>query len=160
MKKLLLIVCLVVCSIGAKAQFEQGKWIINPSLTGFELSHSEKDDMTLGLEVKAGTFLMDNVALLVDMGAKWAKGPDVFNLGVSGRYYFDQIGIYTGAGLGLNHWKSGGWNHTDYSLNLEVGYAFFITKTVTIEPAAFCNVSFKDFDYTKYGLKVGFGFYF
>ena len=30
MKKLVLVVCLLVASLAARAQFEQGKWIINP----------------------------------------------------------------------------------------------------------------------------------
>ena len=40
MKKLALVICLLVASLGARAQFEQGKWIINPSLTGLNFSYS------------------------------------------------------------------------------------------------------------------------
>jgi hypothetical protein len=46
---------------------------------------------------------------------------------------------------------------TKFSFGLEAGYAFFLTRTVTIEPAAYWNVNS---DRSKFGLKVGFGFYF
>lgn len=161
MKKIIFTICLMVVAIGsAKAQFEKGTWIVNPSVTGLELSHSDIDDTYFGVELKGGAFLLDNVALLVDLGGRWMDNYDRYTVGVSGRYYFDRVGLYTGVGLGLNHWKIGEFDDTDYSVNLEVGYAFFLSKTVTIEPAAFCNLSLTDGDYTKYGLKVGFGFYF
>ena len=32
MKKLMWIVCLLVVSVTAQAQFEKGKWIVNPSV--------------------------------------------------------------------------------------------------------------------------------
>lgn len=41
MKKLMWIVCLLVVSVTAQAQFEKGKWIVNPSVTGLGLSYSE-----------------------------------------------------------------------------------------------------------------------
>lgn len=50
MKKLVLVVCLLVASLAARAQFEQGKWIINPSLTGltFSIAISEKHSLVSG----------------------------------------------------------------------------------------------------------------
>ena len=43
---------------------------------------------------------------------------------------------------------------------VEVGYAFFISRTVTIEPAIYYDQSFKDHSkYSTVGLKVGFGIY-
>ena len=49
------------------------------------------------------------------------------------------------------------WDDTKFSFGLEAGYAFFLTRTVTIEPAAYWNIND---DRSKFGLKVGFGFYF
>lgn len=83
---------------------------------------------------------------------------DVYTLGVGGRYYFDKIGVYLGADVNVDRWD---WGHdlddTKFSFGLEAGYAFFLTRTVTIEPAAYWNVNS---DRSKFGLKVGFGFYF
>ena len=39
MKKLALAICLLVVSIAAQAQFEKGKMILNPSVTGLDFSY-------------------------------------------------------------------------------------------------------------------------
>ena len=162
MKKLALFVCLLVVTVAAQAQFEKGKWILNPSITGLEFSHDTGTDKTsFGLEAKGGAFLLDNIALLVHAGAAWNTGGsdlDVYTLGVGGRYYFDKIGVYLGADVNVDRWD---WGHdlddTKFSFGLEAGYAFFLTRTVTIEPAAYWNIND---DRSKFGLKVCFGFYF
>lgn len=41
MKKLALAICLLVVSIAAQAQFEKGKMILNPSVTGLDFSYSK-----------------------------------------------------------------------------------------------------------------------
>lgn len=164
MKKIMIICCLLVASLSAHAQFEQGKWIVNPSITGLDLSHSKGSDTTFGIEAQGGNFLMDNVALLVTLGAQWQDSYDSYALGVGGRYYFDKCGVYAGAGLKMNHVSLsnslGGGSDTNYLFNAEVGYAFFITRTVTIEPAVYYDLNLDGFKYDKFGLKVGFGIYF
>ena len=66
MKKLALLVCLLVATVAAQAQFEKGKWILNPSISGLGLSHNTETDKTsFGIEAKGGAFLLDNVALLM-----------------------------------------------------------------------------------------------
>lgn len=158
MKKLVLLVCLLVATVAAQAQFEKGKWIVNPSLTGLNLTHNtEISETSFGLEAKGGAFLMDNVALLVHAGASWNQSEaDVYTLGVGGRYYLNN-GIYLGANVGMKRWNANGWDDTNFSFGLEAGYAFFLSRTVTIEPAV-------TWDYygegSNFGLKVGFGFYF
>ena len=42
---------------------------------------------------------------------------------------------------------------------VEVGYAFFINRSVTIEPAIYYDQSFKTHNYSNIGLKVGLGIY-
>ena len=43
---------------------------------------------------------------------------------------------------------------------VEVGYAFFLSRTVTVEPSIYYNQSFKEHsDYSKIGLKIGIGVY-
>ena len=43
---------------------------------------------------------------------------------------------------------------------LEVGYAFFLSKTITVEPAIYYDQSLKDHSqYSTIGLKVGIGIY-
>lgn len=159
MKKLALFVCLLVVTVAARAQFEKGKWIVNPSLTGLNFTHdSELSKTSFSIEAKGGAFLIDNLALLIHAGASWNQGEtDVYTLGVGGRYYFQQNGIYLGVNVNANRRDLGKWDSTRLSLGLEAGYAFFLSRTVTLEPAAFWNM---DGEGSRFGLKVGFGFYF
>lgn len=160
MKKVTLFVCLLVISLVAKAQFEQGSWVINPSLTGLDFSYSKGDKMQFGIGGKAGTFLVDGVALMVEAGADWSKPVDVYNLGVGGRFYFNKTGIYLGGGLDLNRIRrKGGEHNTDWGLGVEAGYAYFLSRTVTIEPAVYYKWRFNDGDLSKFGIKIGFGIY-
>lgn len=160
MKKTVFILLFLLSALVAKAQFEQGKWIVNPSVTGLNLSYSSSEKTYFGVNGQAGVFLVDNAALMVSLGGEWNTNLDHYLVGVGGRYYFDSVGVYLGAGLNMNHYVYKEWDSTDYALGLEAGYAFFITRTVTIEPAVYYNLSFKDSDWSKIGLKVGFGFYF
>ena len=161
MKKLALFVCLLVVTVAAQAQFEKGKWILNPSITGLEFSHDTGTDKTsFGLEAKGGAFLLDNVALLVHAGAAWNSGGsdlDVYTLGVGGRYYFNKIGVFLGADVNLNRYNWDGGDKTRFGFGMEGGYAFFLSRTVTIEPAVYWDINK---DRSEFGLKVGFGFYF
>lgn len=52
MKKLVLMACLLVASLAARAQFEQGKWIINPSLTGLNFTYSNSEKAQFGAGAK------------------------------------------------------------------------------------------------------------
>lgn len=161
MKKFALVVCLLVASVTAQAQFEKGKWVVNPSLTGLDFSYSKGDKAKFGFGTQGGAFLVDNVALLLTLGADWSKPQDTYKIGVGGRYYFESCGIYLGAGLHMKRLSYAiGKNRTDWGMGLEAGYAFFLSRTVTIEPAAYYDLSFRDSDWSKFGLKVGFGFYF
>ena len=100
------------------------------------------------------------MAVLVHAGASWndrSSDTDIYTLGAGGRYYFDQVGIFAGCNVNMDRWKGKGWDDTKVSFGMEVGYAFFLSKTVTIEPAAYWNVNG---DRSKFGVKVGFGLYF
>lgn len=103
---------------------------------------------------------MDNVVLMFMVGVNWSKLEDKYILGVGGRYYFDKCGIYFGVGLKMNcyNWKVG--DMIDFVFGVEVGYVFFLIWIVIIELVVYYDLSFKDSDLLKFGLKVGFGFYF
>lgn len=163
MKKGVFVICLLMASVFAHAQFEEGRWIFNPSVTGLNFSHSDIDGGTrFGLLAQGGAFVVDNVALLITLGAEWSKPYDTRTAGVGGRYYFSKSGIYVGAGFKMKYWAFDGRRHntTDFSLGAEAGYAYFISKNITIEPAIYYDLSFKDSDFSKFGIKVGFGIYF
>ncbi|MDR2859620.1 MAG: autotransporter outer membrane beta-barrel domain-containing protein [Mediterranea sp.] len=165
MKKLLFVVCLLLTSLGAKAQFKKNSWVINPTITGLEYSYNDASKNHLGFSAHGGAFVMDNVALLLKLGSDWTNTVDTYSLGVSGRYYSNRTGLYAGGGLYANLIRNGNnqlqSHKNDLGLSTEAGYAFFLSRTVTIEPAVYYDYSFKDSsDFSKFGLKVGFGFYF
>ena len=116
MKKLTLILCLLVSTLAAHAQFEKGKWIVNPSITGLGFSYDTGlDKAAFGLEVNGGAFVMDNLAVLVHAGASWndrSSDTDIYTLGAGGRYYFDQVGIFAGCNVNMDRWKGKGWDDT------------------------------------------------
>ena len=76
---------------------------------------------------------------------------------IGGRYYIIQNGLYLGAGVKLVHANT---NYNDFMPGIEVGYAFFISHTATIEPAIYYDQSFKNHsDYSRIGFRIGFGIY-
>ena len=127
MRRLALIVCLLIGTVAAHAQFEKGKWFVNPSVTGLNFSYNtETDKAHFGLEVKGGAFLIDNVALLLDAGATWqGGGTDVYTLGVGGRYYFNKIGVFLGADVNLNRYNPFRLRHGGRLCFLPVAYGHY-----------------------------------
>ena len=155
MKKLALAICLLVVSIAAQAQFEKGKMILNPSVTGLDFSYSKNDKAKFGIGAQAGTFLADGIALMVNVGADWSKPVDEYTLGTGMRFYFNSTGVYLGGGLDWNRFRwSGGHHQTDWGLGIEAGYAYFLSRTVTIEPAVYYKWRFNDSDMSRFGVKV------
>ena len=159
-KKIAVMALGLMVSVGAHAQFESGKQYCGASLTGLNLSYNGSEELSLGIQAKAGYFFEDDMMLLAQaeykhFGLEGVK--DYWALGAQGRYYIEQNGIYLGAGMKLIH--TGSYN--DVMPGVEVGYAFFVSKQVTIEPAVYYDQSFKNHsDYSTVGVKVGIGIYF
>ena len=159
-KKMLLMAAALLLTVSASAQFHEGKGYIGASLTGLNLNYNGNDGFNFGLEAKGGYLLADNLMAL-GMFSYNHNGNDAvadhFTLGVGGRYYIIQNGLY----LGVNaKWIHANHNYNDIMPGVEVGYAFFINRSVTIEPAVYYDQSFrKHCDYSTIGLKVGIGIY-
>ena len=81
--------------------------------------------------------------------------PNVFTLGAGARYYIIQNGLYLGASLKYYH--TDGYN--DFRPGVQIGYAFFLSRTVTIEPELYIDFSTKKFENSAYGLGIGIGVY-
>lgn len=159
MKRLALFVCLLVATMAAQAQFEKGKWMLSPSISGLGLSYDTKSEKAaFGLEVSGGTFVMDNWAVLLEAGAKWAgASADVFSIGVGTRYYFSKIGVFGGTHVSYDTVQYKDFHRRVCTFGLEAGYAFFLSRSVTIEPSVYWDINK---DSSKLGLQLGFGFYF
>lgn len=160
MKKLLLFIAALALSIHVSAQFEQNKKYVGASLSSVDLNYSGKGDLSLGAQVKAGYFACNNFLLYGEAGYDHegnSSAGDRLSVGVGGRYYITQNGIFLGANCKLVHAYH---NYNDVMPGLEVGYAFFLSHTVTIEPSVYYQQSFKNHsDYSTIGLKIGLGFY-
>lgn len=158
MKKFLLLAIGFLMTMTASAQFEQGKYYCNGSLTGINLSYSGAEKLSLGVEAKGGYLVADNWMALVMAGYSHDEDvDDKFAVGVGGRYYIIQNGLYMGLNARLVH---GGSGYNDIMPGLELGYAFFLGKSVTIEPSVYYDQSIKNHsDYSKVGLRIGVGVY-
>lgn len=158
MKKLALSLILLTLCLSASAQFDKKTKYVNASFSGLDLSYSSDEEWTFGFSVSGGYFFTDAWMLYGDLGYDHTRHTDDVSVGAGTRYYIKQNGIYLGIGLQYEHATS--------SLNYiqicpEVGYAFFINKNITIEPAVYYDISMNDFDDgSKVGLKIGLGFYF
>lgn len=159
MKKLAILAVALLCAGAANAQFESGKKYCGASLTGLNLSYNGQQELNLGIQAKAGYFVADDWMLLGQAEynhSSQADPKDYFSVGAQGRFYVEQNGLYLGAGVKLVH--AGSYN--DVMPGVEIGYAFFLGKQVTIEPAVYYDQSFKSHsDYSTVGLKVGIGVY-
>lgn len=158
MKKLLFLSIMLLSVLTASAQFEQGKWYAGASLSGLNLKYSGSEELNMAFNAKGGYFVADDIMAVAEMGYNHNKNvSDYFTIGAQGRYYIEQNGLYLGAGLKFVRANS---DYNDLMPGIEVGYSFFISKTVTIEPAIYYDQSFKNHsDYSSIGLKIGFGIY-
>lgn len=158
MKKALLLLCLLASTLTAAAQFEQGKKYISTSFSGLGLSYSGSEKFRLGVNAKAGYFVADCLLLHGDVNYNHTRSIDDVSVGAGARYYFDQCGIYMGAGAQYVHYTP---NSNDVQIPLEVGYAFFVNRFITIEPSLYYKMSLHDFsDNSTFGFNIGIGFFF
>lgn len=159
-KRLAYVIVAMLMTLSAQAQFEQGKVYVGASLTGLNLSYSGIDDLNLGVSAQGGYFIEDNIMLLANAEFKHSNNdvvPNSYMAGIGGRYYIIQNGIYLGANV---KWMHAQHSYNDFMPGVEVGYAYFINGSVTIEPAIYYNQSFKKHsDYSTIGLKIGIGIY-
>lgn len=159
MKKVVMLLTALMLTLSANAQFEEGKVYAGASLTGLDLGYNGAKDLSIGMQAKAGYMIADNLMLLGEVGYDHA-GKDaahIINLGAGGRYYIIQNGIFLGANCKYVHGNNG---YNDLMPGVEVGYAFFLSHTVTLEPSLYYQQSLKKHsDYSTIGLKIGFGIY-
>lgn len=160
MKRFAMLLAGMLVAVVGYAQFEKGKWYVGASVSGLDISYSGSEEFNIGLDAKGGCLLADDWMLLGQVG--WQHSgldgvSDNVMLGIGGRYYIIQNGLYLGVNAKLVHANR---NYNDFMPGLEVGYAFFLNKTVTIEPSVYYDQSFKNHsDYSKIGFKIGIGVY-
>lgn len=164
MKKILTLIIALFTCFGAYAQFEKGKKYIGASLSSLDISHNDINELNAKFSLNAGYFVNKDFMLRGTVGYGYENKNHEVKLGLNARYYFDRNGIFIGTG-GECSWRNNvGWRkHGKWLLNVpvELGYAFFINRHVTIEPALNYNFCLNEYKYySGIGFKVGFGVYF
>ncbi|MBR6140727.1 MAG: outer membrane beta-barrel protein [Bacteroidaceae bacterium] len=160
MKKIFIALLLAAVSLGASAQFEKGTKYFGASVSDFGFSYSKFEDFRLGLHTTAGYFLADGWMLLAEIGWDHQDKTNVFNSGISARYYMQSNGLFFTGGIKYGHVGPRAVRNNVY-ISPEIGYCFFLNDHVSIEPAVYSDLCLNHFkDFTKIGFKVGFGYYF
>jgi hypothetical protein len=172
MKKLFLSAIALMMAMSINAQkylnssdtpFEEGKFYVGASLSGLGINYSKASEWSLGLQAKGGYLFLDNWMVLGVLSYNnQSNGSTITtNIGAGARYYFDQIGIYAGLTAKYTHFKVSGVKGTsDFRPEINVGYAYFLSHHITLEPEIYYEHSFKDTDYSGFGLRLGCGIYF
>ena len=141
----------------SKTPFTQGKTYVGASLSSTDLSYNGLSKGHLGINGKVGYFFADNLLGTAQVAyEKYKDVPYSIILGAGGRYYIEQNGLYLGASALFKHRDE----LDDLLPSVQVGYSFFINRTVTIEPELYYEQSFKNHkDYSQVGLRIGIGIY-
>lgn len=166
MKKLLFTLVLALVSVtSAFAQFEKGKKYIGFNLSGLDLSYNSTKNFSLGLGVNGGYMIKQDWMLMGDIGLNVSfKDVQEFHLGAKCRYTVEQIGLFVQAGVQYvfdRQYKTDGWSGNDFQLTPTIGYTWFLTKNLTLEPSVYYNMSFASFSKrSTVGLAVGLGYWF
>ncbi len=160
MKKFIIAFVLMLAASGsAFAQFGKGKMYVGAAFEGLDISYSEKTKFAFGLGGNVGYMFAKDVMLIAKAGFNFSNSH--FNevyIGADCRYYIEQNGLFLQAGLKYVHERP---DFNDLNISPEVGYCFFLNKNLTIEPAVYYDISINDFsDHSKFGLKVGLGWFF
>ena len=165
MKKIMMTMVALVMAISANAQylndsqkvFNQGKWYVGVSASNFDLNYHKGSDWNLGLTAKGGYLIADDWMITGQVGiVSQTDFPTYTELGAGLRYYFESCGLYAGATAKYVHCD----DFSDFRPELSVGYAYFLTGKLTVEPEVYYEHSTKDSDYSGFGVRIGFGIYF
>ena len=105
--------------------------------------------------------LADGFALMVNIEQTGRKSKDTYTLGNRHLRYFNTTGFIFGGGFDWERVRyKGGSHNNDWGLGIEAGYAYFLSKTVTIELQFIINGVLMISDNSRFSVKIGFGFYF
>lgn len=163
MKKVVLSVFAVLVVFAASAQIEQGTWLVGASSNAGFTSYNEDagDYSEFSLDVKGGYFVIDNLAVGLNLGYAKVDEASATKIGIFGRYYVNGK-IFLGAGYNSNTLDSGvdGADKVTVSeIPLEVGYAVFLNNAIAVEPALGYSIYGGDGEGSAFGLKIGFSLY-
>lgn len=165
MRKIIAMLLLCVSAMTGHAQsqskdivFNAGKFYANAQLSGLEGGYTSFDKLKLTLGGKVGYMIVDDFMLLAQAQYKTGHNDfDELRLGGGVRYYIEQNGLYLGAMANFAYKED---IFRDFRPEVNIGYSYFISRTVTIEPELYYEQSFVNHSkYSGFGLRIGFGIY-
>ena len=160
-RKLFATLFALVVSVASYAQFEQGKMYMNANLSGMNMNYTGADKWKFDFGVRGGYMFEDSWMALGEIEYKYRKyEPKSMALGAAIRYYVTQNGLYLGAGAKYQHSSYAQESFNDLVPNVQIGYCYFLSKTVTLEPEFYYNQSLKDHsNYSGAGIRLGIGIF-
>ncbi len=158
MKKLIMMLTMFMVTVAANAQFEEGTKYIGASLTNVGLSYNGADKLNLGIQAKVGYFVQDGWQINALAGFEHHNPSfNALTVGAGLRYYIVDNGFFVGAGAKCVFANA----RNDIMPGIELGYAFYISESLAIEPAVYYDQSFHSHsDYSTVGIKIGLGYFF
>ena len=159
MKKLFAIIMLLGATTAAMAQFEKDTKYVGASLTGLNLSVSDRHDLHLGLDLKGGYFIQRDWMVEGLFGFNYSDSKvERLVIGGKARYYTRENGLFYAAGLQYVHEYR---RYDDLQLTPELGYCYYLNHYISVEPSIYLDMSLTDIGHkSELGLKVGIGIYF
>lgn len=172
MKNVLIIIALFVCTTGAMAQTEKGRFRVGGDVDlSFLNSDFDKNDYKVSefnLDLNGGYFLINDLSLDVGLFYNREKvdgykdADSQLGAEIGARYYLP-FKLVFGASFDVIVYDSGE-SVTGTGFNLKAGYAWFVKDNIAIEPGVQYRIGLSDEDdgtkCNNFGVKVGLSFYF
>ena len=163
-KTILTMVCALMFALAGNAQtqdrlpFAKDKVYAAASLSGLDLNWNKNQKWHMDMNLKGGYLFEDDWMITANVDYDWNKtGSKTLMTGAGLRYYIEQNGLFLGAGANYLH----NFAYDDFMPTVQLGYAYFLNRTVTIEPELYYNLSLKDHtEYSGFGFRIGIGIYF
>lgn len=160
MKKLIVLLLLVVCSMGAYAQTEAGR-----SSVGFNIGYGfDSKNATLGVDYR---YCITDAIRLNPALTAFVKndGTSAWAIDLNAHYVVklsEMFGFYPLAGLDLSFWKHDvgndlSINKTRFGANIGLGGEVYATQNLSVGLEVKYNI-IKDYDQALLGVRVGYSF--
>ena len=164
MKKIILAITFILLGVSSSfAQFEQGKYYLGAGVNSAGFSYDSTNKLSFGAEANVGYMFEQDWLAIADFGLKTSDSTiNELTLGAKCRYLIEQNGLFLQLGATLKHEKVKGLDsYNDILVTPEVGYCFFLSHYVAVEPSIYYDMSLSKFsDRSRVGLKIGLACYF
>lgn len=160
MKKVFLTLFAACMVFAASAQISQGTILVGASSNAGFTSYNEDagDYSQFNIDLKGGYFVIDNLALGLNLGYTKIDDASQTTFGAFGRYYVNGK-IFGGIGFNSTSVDLGGSDATVSTIPIEVGYAAFINDAIAVEPALSYSILGGDAEGAAFGLNIGLTLY-